>query len=506
MTTSVQLDPDSLIINSGWTRTGGSNEWGVLADASDATFMTGGTTSGSLGLGFTTTTLPAGARCVGIAAVIRAYSTGASQHDLQYKLATPDFPDYTTGYSTIVSVAGSVTDYTVLFQAKSPTGLDWTQAEIDAIRYHLNDVVGVGNAVVVTKLYLVVAYAAIPVVVGTAPSSPVSTTTKPTVTWSWTPDSTYPTQERYQVRVFTAAEYGIDGFDPETSPCTWDSGVVLSPATTQQITDNLDNGVTYRAYIRAAAQVNGAPHWSLWDDIQFTMSLSQPGAPTFAAHGDSLLARNVLDADDTAGSAGTDYYEFQRSLDSGTTWTTVRDSGLVTPGGLVRSTVYDYDAPNGTTVSYRVRAISTDIGPEVAGPWSTTRTAVWSSPRWCLKAVGDPTLMMFLTMAPGGVPVLRRPMIRGVFGVLGRADPIVTEDIRRTATGRMVVHTADDTEGAALRALLTSGLTLLLQAPAGARWGSRYVRPGDHEEDDTPSDDEDAFATESVELTEVAAP
>lgn len=79
----------------------------------------------------------------------------------------------------------------------------------------------------------------------------ISSTTTVCPTLSWTHNQSAPTnpQTYYMVRVFSAAQYGIGGFNPVSSPATneffgwWPSG----SGTTAVL--NLPNGVTYRAYV-----------------------------------------------------------------------------------------------------------------------------------------------------------------------------------------------------------------------------------------------------------------
>lgn len=130
-----------------------------------------------------------------------------------------------------------------------------------------------------------------PVVVATAPTDPVTTTSRPPVTWTYS-DAEGAAQESYETKIFTAAQYGALGFDPATSTPEWTSGVQASSgARSATPTVDLTHGVTYRAYVRAS-QAGG--QWSAWSFILFTVTLDQPAAPTLTATADPAHGRTVL--------------------------------------------------------------------------------------------------------------------------------------------------------------------------------------------------------------------
>jgi hypothetical protein len=107
-------------------------------------------------------------------------------------------------------------------------------------------------------------------------------------------------------RVFTAAQYGIGGFDPATSPCTfeslWDSSsldtVGDSPVDAMAVPTPLPNG-TYRVYARVWAYSKyGTPGYissvdyaeaqaSDWDFNQFTISIVPPETPVVTSSFDA---------------------------------------------------------------------------------------------------------------------------------------------------------------------------------------------------------------------------
>jgi hypothetical protein len=107
-------------------------------------------------------------------------------------------------------------------------------------------------------------------------------------------------------RVFTAAQYGIGGFNPATSPCTFESlvGTIASsvgstPLDLTAVSGPLGNG-TYRVYARTwaynryGASARFSPRdsgdyaqSSAWDFNQFTVTVTPPEAPVVTATFDS---------------------------------------------------------------------------------------------------------------------------------------------------------------------------------------------------------------------------
>ncbi len=196
-----------------------------------------------------------------------------------------------------------------------------------------------------------------PTVTVTAPTGTVTTTSKPVVTWTYA-DAQGDPQENYQVRVFTAAQYGAAGFDPGTSAAFLDSGVMLSASTRSYTpTTGLDNSTTYRAYVRVGQT---GSLFSSWQFSQFSLSLTVPNTPTLLASDEPAAARVRLTATATYGGA---YTRTNTSLviefrDTATaSWTTVRGAGALAADTNGQATVFDYEAPPGLTRSYRARTV-----------------------------------------------------------------------------------------------------------------------------------------------------
>jgi hypothetical protein len=141
---------------------------------------------------------------------------------------------------------------------------------------------------------------------------------------------------------------------------------------------------------------------------------------------------------------------------------------------------YDWEAPNGQTATYRVRAVHNFAsGGTSVSAWVQTST-LWSSTSWWLKHPADPTLNLSVPRARVfSQPGHRRPGRQGRFQPLGRSDVIVVSDKRGPAEGDLVIEL--DTEQEAIDALLDSLAPLLIQAPGSDHWPDRWVRISDQE-------------------------
>ena len=146
-----------------------------------------------------------------------------------------------------------------------------TQADIDSYQLYIYNEPETTH-VYVYQAFVTLTYIGLPSVTAQGPSGARGAASSQTVSWSFFKDSSSPGgQSKYQVRVFTAAQYGIGGFDPGSSPAWYDSGVVAGAATSLVVNNFLTN--SYRSYVRAATTNSGADQWSPWSFTSFTIAL-----------------------------------------------------------------------------------------------------------------------------------------------------------------------------------------------------------------------------------------
>jgi hypothetical protein len=125
--------------------------------------------------------------------------------------------------------------------------------------------------------FVVVARAA-PTVTVTGPTG-ASTSTNPVVTWTETLAGGA-SQIAYQVRTFSAAQYGAGGFSAGTSTATDDSGLVSGAALTYTIATALPGG-TWESYVQITET---GPEVSAWTNYtSFTTVVDEPATPTITA-------------------------------------------------------------------------------------------------------------------------------------------------------------------------------------------------------------------------------
>lgn len=265
---------------------GAGSAWASLSDNSSATYVTVAGALYSVELG--TVAMGALARTKTLTVRVKARANGAGD------VAAGFEGEVLTAAGVVVAevVQNGLTTSEVDY-AGVPTVVDLSQAEVDGLWYRSNWLGSLGAVRREIEVYIDLAYVGAPSVVVTSPSGTSFTSSVATVGWTYTPGTDGGPQQRYQVRVFSAAQYGAGGFDPATSPATWESGEVLSSAVSA-ITSDLPNG-TYRAYVRAAQSVNGSPHWSAWAFSAFSLDVDPPDVGSIVATAESGDARIRLD-------------------------------------------------------------------------------------------------------------------------------------------------------------------------------------------------------------------
>lgn len=483
MTTTVLRPNGTPGDDADWVRTGGTTKHGVLSDDSDATYIEA-TGSANAGIEFDlgTYTLPAGAVVKTIRVRVRA-RVGSEPKTVTTAIITPATENppndpFHTGSFAIVGT--TLTEY-----ATSATAETLSQATIDGMRLQLLHVAANPfTSVRLAEAYVDLVTAEVPVAAITYPTGTpaITTTNRPTYTWTHTPGSDGGAQTFYEVKVYTAAQYGDGGFSPDTSTTHWTSGIVVGSATSQ-LSGVLANSTTYRVYVRTAQTINGTAQWSAWDFEGFSIAVTTSDVSAIATTADDANGR-ILVVVDRSGSAW-DFVEVQRSVDSGTTWEYVRGGEYVVPattslwstGDASNFDIYDYELANGTTAIYRARATRIVSDVPITGAWVESTPAIsWSSATaiW-LKAPDDPTLNKTVKFQVVPEPSFDRP--QGVFGVIGRPNPVVISDVLSGGAGTLLFQTADDTEMDAMFALLRESV-LLLHPTLGWTIGPQYIAPG----------------------------
>lgn len=469
--TIVTVRPNGGTLGTAWTNTGGASIQAVTSDDSDASYAgSSGSTQRYCSLTFPVVTLPALA--IGVTVTPRwRISTAVAPTPNNQKFSVSltgeaQWVDTINGSTTITTYAGST-------RITRPGGGAWTQADLNALALQFHSVNG--NPVLywintkVYEFYLDVGYNQAPVAAVTAPTGTL-TISAPPVTWTYT-DPESDVQERYQVKIFTAAQYGIGGFDPNTSPYTWSSGEVFSSATT--VTPAPMGNATYRAYVKVA-DVGSSGRYSAWAFGGFVLNATLPPTPTLVATADAALSRVKLDTTVGTYASASQKVIVERSVDAGVTWVQVRGAFEIVTANLATFTVYDYEMPRGVSVSYRSRVVADPAGGRVVSVNSTTATVTLTPAGWWLKDPQYPGLNMLMRVAPDFT--LRRKIPQKTYEGLGAVTATVVTDGAKGYEGSLTVWALTGERFAKLDALIDAARPLLLEDALGRAW---YVQIGD---------------------------
>lgn len=489
MTTTVIRPTATFIDHADWVRTGGATKHGVVSDDSDATFLSNSTSPG--GGVYVPITFDLGTFALGtgrgktLTVRVRAKYVGIPQ-PVYLRLLT-DSGTVVLSETVMVTTSGfAVYSASPVPFSNAVEGGATEQLAIDGLRVRVEaGSPGGGIVVDVAEAYVDVNFAAIPVANITYPTGTpaITTTNKPIYIWTHTPGSDGGAQSFFEVKVYTAAQYGAGGFDPDTSATFYTSGVTVGAATSHE-SGVLTNSTTYRVYVRTAQTINGVAQWSAWDFEGFSISVTTSDVSAITTTADNTNGR-ILVAVDRSGSAW-DFVEVQKSLDAGTTWEYMRGGLYVPPAtATVFSTgdannfdIYDYELANAQTALYRARATRIVSGLPITGAWVQSTPAIsWTSTSTFLKNPLNPLLNQ--TVIVNEFPPLERPVRQSALQVLNRADPVVVSDARRQlAVGSVTLITLDEADADDLFALIEPTNVLLFQSPSTDRFGSRYLAVG----------------------------
>jgi len=367
----------------------------------------------------------------------------------------------------------SIATFVGPYYNSAPNGQSWTQASINGLRVKIGEYNDSTDVASTFEIFVDVDIASQPTVTVTAPTGTITNSAAPDVTWTFA-DSDNETQSFYQIKVFSAAQYGAGGFDPATSTATWDSGEIGSSDQAGVIGELLNAG-TYRAYVRVAKSINGSPFWSDYDYEPFVLSYTAPTIPTMLVAWNSELGKATFTLTGAAPTGYTSqYYDIHRSDDGGTIYAGVRNGENLSPNGSYVATSQDYEAPRGIVAYYRCRAVGVDSSSnEFPSAWGTVQQVlITNDESWWFKCIQDATLNR------GSIRVLKQIDIQiqepnTVFRPLGANRPIVVSGPIQGQDGGYQIKTVTEAEWDDIYPLITHQGTLLVQDPFG---NQSYIR------------------------------
>jgi len=448
----------------------------ATSDDSDTTFFSKSTSivgQASALLDFGTTTITASQRVKRVRIRARVLTPTAAGRINVYLGSRADNQNY---FHSALAIRGlnSTTTFTGPFQTSAPNGEDWSQTTIDGLRAKVTEYNDTGVLGSIFELYIDVDISAKPTVTVSAPTGTITTSAAPDVTWAYA-DTDNETQAYYQIKVFTAAQYGAGGFSALTSTATYDSGQIASSDQTAVVGDLLLNG-TYRAYVRVAKSVNGAPFFSDYAFSGFVLNNTIPSVPTLVASWSSGLGKATLTVTGQTVTVGlsSQYFEVERSNDAGVTYSVIREGEDITPNASFIGTTEDYEAPRGIVVYYRTRAVGVDASSnEFPSAYGTVQQVlVTNDETWWFKAIGDPDINL------GSVRVLAQldtniEEPNTIFRPLGATRPIVVAGPLQGEDGIYSIKTITEAEWDDFYPMLNYQGTILVQDPLE---NQKYIR------------------------------
>jgi hypothetical protein len=295
-----------------------------------------------------------------------------------------------------------------------------------------------------------------------SPSNTVTTTTRPTLSWSYT-DAQSDSQAVWQVYLFTqtyvTAHTGID-----TNPAAFASGALAygtdTNPTTRGVVADIDlPNASYKYYVRSS---DSSGLWSAWASRQWTQNVTMPSTPTsLTATPDQTNFLVTLSVNATTGGTST-AIRFEYSDDGGTTWLAVRGGEAVNLQST--TTIIDYDPPLGVTRTYRAYAFGSS--PRIASTLSTTATALINKKTFVLTCTDNNTLGGEVNVVDK--PAWTRPVKAGVFeGIGARFPTVVSDGVPKARKISLKIDTNSRAEWDLVRQVIEANSTIVLRDPFG---------------------------------------
>lgn len=334
----------------GAVATGGTIE-AVLSDNSDSSYVTvNNTTVGELAFTMPNPVIPPGAILTAVTFKLRrSVSSGSGQDNpfWVYRIFLDDYGFFNvppqqhvwqppTTFTEVMAWSTAIQDSGTGFFGGFPDGTAVRECNPDSLLVSLGFFPS-GTGAATIRLYRIETtwwYNERPVVAVTGPADP-STSSRPTVTWTYT-DADGDPQRAWRMIVVeenTRSTAGFGGYpgdaiyDP-TGAVTkvYDSGLRFEPVNQWAVPKGLENGKRYYAYVSVLADpVAGAIQSSNWAYRAFTVNVTGPAAPTFAVTPDSVNSRvRLVATESTTAAPHPVRYDIERSQDGGIVWEDVR--------------------------------------------------------------------------------------------------------------------------------------------------------------------------------------
>lgn len=498
--------PSTTISNGNWAKTpSGGTIAGILSDGSDTTFVSTASRSQlpsqAAVFDIDDISLPTGAKIFSVRVNVRVLQStpvtgGSFIYDIiQFAGAFIEtvVEDAITGsidrlFATLFGFncptqppgGGSPAWQTVslAYNLEKPSGGEWTQDIFNALTWNLKRTDNNGELAKVSEWSVDIDYNEIPVVNVVGPTSPVTGTTRPLVSWTYT-DPEGDLQSEYQVKVFNAAQVADPSFNADTSVPFSSSGWLAGQDGQWLVADNLTND-DYTAYVQVKQVWKGiGDHVSAWDSYTWTQAVPGPPQPLITAVPNNSQNWVQINLQPSSGSPATETYNVYYSDNAGVTYQLLRGGFQILADVNGLATVTDYEAPLNVARWYRALGFRTITTIKVASIYSDVAAVTPGTSKFWLKDPLAPSLNMAITVYDDKP---RQDRNQGVFTPLS-ADGYNTFKI--IVSGPLygiegditfVFVGPDDTSGYSdFLNIIDSGRTLLLQYPTGEE---HYIRFG----------------------------
>lgn len=499
---SITRRPTSTVQQGGWTLTGGATVHAILADDSDSSYIST-TARSQLPSQFavfdiadlTTADVPAGAKIKSVtlkikvkqvapsggssflADVIRFYGEVVEEviHADIFGILSNFFRLFFSFPCPVPPSGGTPVFQTVTVRTwqEKPSGGEWTLGTINAQTWKLgrSDVTGQNSQV--AEAYILVDYNERPVVTISGPASPVTGTTRPIVTASYS-DAEGDPQDAIRFRVFTQAQTVASGFDVEsTVPYAASPGTdnwIAGQTNQWLLNTDLPNG-DYVVYAQARQQWQGVgTHLSTWDAWTFTVNVPGPPAPVLTVTPNDVGAWNQIDIVAGGASPPTETYTILSSDNGGVSWDHVWGGWQLAADASGVVSLIDYMPPLNQARWYKALAYTTIGSIKVASVESAWVAATVRQLEFQFTAPFTPSLNMAAGVM-GDSPSVQRS--QGAFPVLTAegdvAYKVVINGTPRGIEGELdlLFLDRDSSLWDRFRALWAAGHTILWRWPNG---------------------------------------
>lgn len=474
----------------------------ALADGSDTTYVQlaarARIDSQVVRVGFATPSLPAGAKVYSVALRDRVQTV---QTTTTYP-SPPVCHHWLRCLTGVIEVAGQAQDVRKTFFSSNcpsttttttpwvdrslgeftagPGGQAWDVAtNLTGLTYDLGRGDDYATNLRYAAVFLDVTYQQASTVTVTGPTGS-STSTRPTVTWTYASPDSQP-QQAYRVVIYTAAQVAALGFVPFVTTPQQDSGWLLGEALQWTLSQDLVDG-SYSAYVSATSKWAGTGDFptatasTTW--TRAVTPASPPPSPVlssavFDASGAGRVALTFAPGGSTP---ATNAFTVQTSHDNGLTWPVIPSLQYVPANGMSSITRYDYTANTGVINKYRVLAYTGT--PYVGSALPSSELSVTpSGDQHTLVHPNNSLLNCILPVrspkSDEGIKITRRVM-QGYFQPVGGAGEVLPVVLQGPYFGLEFAIEAQFNYGEEswdlwqpVIQILTSGSPLLFKRPSG---------------------------------------